>query len=152
MNFPERSELKKLHREDDGFDREVNVNVIEKQKTYIWIRLHLKSELNIENGTIVTMQYKPTSEILNLVFGAYNKKNLVKDADDQVIEYTAEDDKKCLCLLVDLDEINSNKNIPFIRTLFKESKYFDTNNLLIREDEMSFHVNNQVLDYYLINF
>jgi hypothetical protein len=37
---------------------------------------------------------------------------------------TTEDDTKCLCLMVNEDEIQTGEHIPFIRTLFKTSKHY----------------------------
>ena len=46
-----------------------------------------------------------------------------RDLDEELVSYDPEDDKKILTLMVDSDELESDK-IPFIRTLFKTSSYY----------------------------
>ena len=155
MSFPSRKELQnKIHTDiiEDDFDRDTTVNVIEKQSTYIWIRCYLRNEKDIEIGEKINMKYLPTGETLPTIFGAYNKQNLNKDFDDEVVEYTNEDDKTCLCLMVNLDFINdTNNGIPYLRSLFKDGRFYNSNNLLIREDEIAFFLDGEgELDYYLM--
>jgi hypothetical protein len=153
-NFPTREDLNKEFTKEvfggDDFDREVNTTTIEKQATYIWIRIYLKNEQDIEIGSKINMKYLPTGETLETTFGAFNKKNLNKDFDDEVIGYESEDDKTCLCLMINLEWVNNpNNNIRFIRSLFKDGRFFDSNNLLLREDEVSFILDGYgELDYY----
>jgi hypothetical protein len=155
-NFPSREELTKSFASEvfggDEFDREVSAVVTEKQATYIWIRIYLKNEQEIEVGSKINMKHIPTGESLETIFGAYNKKNLNKDFDDEMVEYESEDDRTCLCLMVDLEHINNpNNGIRFIRSLFRDGRFFDSNNLLIKEDEVSFILDGYgELDYYLM--
>ena len=93
-DFPTREDLNKSFASEvfggDNFDRESSVVVTEKQATYIWIRIYLKNEQEIEVGSKINMKYIPTGETLTTTFGAYNKKNLNKDFDDEMVEYSPE--------------------------------------------------------------
>jgi len=153
-SFPSREDLKNKQPvvSDDGFDREMEINIKEKQKIFIWIRIFLKEEQDIEIGSKINMIYKPSGESMGTVFGAYNKKNVNSDNEEQVVEYVSDDDKTCLCLMVDLETINDiDNNLDYLRTIFKDGRYFDSNNLFIREDELSFVLDGYgELDYYLL--
>ena len=106
-------------------DSDIIINETEKQKVYFWIRLLLKEEMNdIQIGDDFEICYLATNESINTKFIAFAKKNLNRDLDNSIINYDPEDDKKILCLMVDEEHIESD-SIPFIRTLFKTSKYFE---------------------------
>lgn len=125
--FPDRKVLKKEKmQEDDGFNRDLQTVVLEEQKLYTWIRVYLNEEdNNLEPGDKVYLKYEPSGEELELLFACYDKKGLVKD-EEEVVEYDSEDDKKVLCLMLDMNEVNyRGDHIPFIRTLFKESIHFE---------------------------
>lgn len=108
----------------DSEDREIKSEIVEKQKVYFWIRLFLKEELNdIEIGDDFEMCYKVSGESLTTKFIAFGKKNLNRDLDSQIVNYDPEDDKKSLTLMVDSDYFESD-DLPFIRTLFKTSSYY----------------------------
>lgn len=126
------------------------VKMVEKQKTYTWIRLYLREELtNVNVGDSIILNYSPCSEFLDTSFACFGKKGLEKDADG-VINYTGEDDRKVLCLMVDLDWINSSNEIPFMRTLFKNSIHFEYQ--MIRHVDLYAIHNGKKLDYYDIDF
>lgn len=129
---------------------DVQINVIEEAKVYEWSRLYLSDEYNdIEKGDKVTITYTESGETYDLVFASYNKTGLTKNADG-VIDYTGEDDKKVLCLMVDIKEVENKQDIPLIRTLFRGSKYY-THNLLRRTD-LTFTHNGNILEYYSVDF
>jgi hypothetical protein len=127
-----------------------DMKVIEEQKIYIWIRLFLKEESNVEIGDNIFMTYTPSGEKLETKFICYGKTGLSKDHDDleKITNFNPEDDKKVLCLMVNQDTINKGIDIPFIRTLFKTGIHYEYQ--LVKRDELLF-INsrtNQTLDYF----
>ena len=125
-----------------------DMKVIEEQKIYIWIRLFLKEESNVEIGDNIFMTYTPSGEKLETKFICYGKTDMGKDHDDEIINYNPDDDKKVLCLMVDQEKINKGTDIPFIRTLFKISIHYQYQ--LLKRDELIF-VNSrtgETLDYF----
>ena len=99
--------------------------IVEKQKVYFWIRLYLKEEMDISPNTELKITYFESGESLNVKFVCYAKKGHEKDQDPNIAKYNNEDDKKVLCLMIDSDDLDKNSNnIPFIRTLFKTSRYY----------------------------
>ena len=127
-----------------------DMKVIEEQKVYIWIRLYLKEESDVQIGDEIFMTYKPSGEKLETKFICYDKTSLSKDHDDleKIINFNPEDDKKVLCLMVDQEKINKGTNIPFIRTLFKSSIHYQYQ--LLRRDELTFTNSRtgETLDYF----
>jgi hypothetical protein len=124
------------------------MKIVEEQKVYIWIRLFLKEESNVEIGDDIFMTYTPSGEKLETKFICYGKTDMGKDHDDEIINYNPDDDKKVLCLMVDQEKINKGTNIPFIRTLFKISIHYQYQ--LVKRDELIF-VNSrtgETLDYF----
>jgi hypothetical protein len=125
-----------------------DMKVIEEQKIYIWIRLFLKEESNVEIGDNIFMTYTPSGEKLETKFICYGKTDMGKDHDDEIINYNPDDDNKVLCLMVDQEKINKGTNIPFVRTLFKISIHYQYQ--LVKRDELIF-VNSRTgktLDYF----
>ena len=109
---------------------------IEKQKVYYWIRLYLKEELvDVNPGDDFEIRFQRSGETLMSKFVAFGKKNLNRDLDNVIVNYDPEDNPKCLCLMVDEEEMYSEK-IPFIRTLFKTSKFFEYQ--VYRREELTF--------------
>lgn len=124
------------------------MKIVEEQKVYIWIRLFLKEESDVQIGDNIFMTYTPSGEKLETKFICYGKTDMGKDHDDEIINYNPEDDKKVLCLMVDQEKINKGTDIPFIRTLFKISVHFQYQ--LVKRDELIF-VNSrtgEALDYF----
>jgi hypothetical protein len=126
------------------------MKVVEEQKVYIWIRLYLKKESNVEVGDDILMTYSQSGEQLETKFICYGKTDINKDHDDleKIINFNPEDDKKVLCLMVDQDKINKSNDIPFIRTLFKTSIHYQYQ--LVKRDELLF-INSrtgETLDYF----
>lgn len=119
-------------------DFKPRTKIAEKQKVYFWIRLYLKEEDTVSTpDDTVIIKYIHSGEELETKFICYGKKGLDKDNQDQIVNYTTEDDKKVLCLMVDSDKINYNSdNIPYIRSLFKISRYYEYQ--LSKRDELIF--------------
>lgn len=133
--------------------RETSVTTIEEQKTLIWTRIFLNDEDNtLKPGDKVYMKYIPSGEILETTFAAYNKKNVVSDKEGEVVqEYDPEDDKKVLCLAVDLDWLNKpTNNIPFIRTLFRQGRFYEIQ--LLKWSELKVYSDDKEFEYYTIDF
>ena len=105
--------------------RTTSSSVIEEQKVYIWIRLYLKEESDVESGDNILMTYKTSGEKLSTIFVWYDKKGIMKDHDEEIVNYNGEEDRKVLCLMVNQDHINKNTDIPFIRTLFKTGIHYE---------------------------
>jgi hypothetical protein len=124
------------------------MKIVEEQKVYVWIRLFLKEESDVQIGDTIFMTYTQSGEKLETKFICYGKTDMGKDHDDEIINYNPEDDKKVLCLMVDQEKINKGTDIPFIRTLFKISIHYQYQ--LVKRDELVF-VNSRTgenLDYF----
>lgn len=127
--------------------------ITQKQKIYFWIRLYLNEEVEIEPNDIVNIVYTPLNEVLETTFVCYSKPYSSKVDVDNLTEYNPEDDKKVLCLMVDQSSINENSDdIPFIRSLFKISKYYEDR--VMRKGELKFILekNDKDLEYFSIGF
>ena len=138
-------------------DYKPKTKVAEAQKVFIWIRLFIKNESDsfLPNDTI-TIRYTKSGEKLETKFICYGKSGLNTDVDSSgrrvITSYKSEDDKKVLCLMVDSERINKNSDdIPFIRTLFKSSRYFDYQ-LLKREDLQFIDKNGDSIEYFDVDF
>lgn len=138
--------------DSDGDEVSIGFEVIEESKIYSWSRVYSSEDQDgLDPGDIITITYVPTGETLDLEFATYNKTGLVKDSDG-VIDYNPEDDKKVLCLLVDIGEINDNNTIPFLRTLFKSGKWYQ-HQVLRRNDLIFTCVSKKMnIDYYSVDF
>ena len=110
----------------DDVDQDPKYNQVEKQIVYIWIRLYIKEELSdLKEGDNFSITYLESGEKMITKFICFGKKNSFKDSDDlNQIQMVGEDDMRCLCLMVNEEEIQSSEDISFIRTLFKTSKHF----------------------------
>jgi len=105
-------------------DEKTSVKIVQKQKTYFWVRIFLKDEMNdIEVNDEVIIKYY--DEELETKFISYGKKGLETDSETDNITDLKEDNKKVLCLMVDSDLINKGEDIDFLRTLFKGSIYYE---------------------------
>lgn len=124
---------------------------IEKSKSYFWIRVYLSEEVDITPGDDITIKYVNSGEKLNTKYVCFSKKNIISN-EININKYDSEDDTKVLCLMVDEDKINHHSDdIPFIRKLFRNSRYFDyelfkTNDLILTIDRTSLQ-----LKYYMID-
>ena len=85
-------------------------------------------------------------------FVCYGKKGLEKDHDNEVVNYSNEDDSKILCLMIDETTVNFGEGIGFIRTLFKTGRHYEYQ--LVRRDELLFinKRNGVILDYFDCDF
>lgn len=133
-------------------DFKPRTKIAEKQKVYIWIRLYLKEEdTKTKPNDPVKITYT-NGEELDTTFICYSKKGIQHDS-NEIVNYDTEDDRKVLCLMVDLDRINTNSDdIPFIRTMFKTGRYYEYQ--LIRRDEFKFlnTKTNEIYEYYDVEF
>jgi len=125
-----------LEKISESKERKTKTSIIESQKVYFWIRIYLKEEMDVTEGDIYQMEYIPSGELLTTKFVSHGKKNLNKDHEDQIINFDPDVDKKILCLMVDENDINTRNDIPFIRTLFKTSKFYDYQ--IIRRSDLTF--------------
>jgi hypothetical protein len=128
-------------------DFKPRTKIAEKQKVFFWIRLYLSEEDNISTpDDAVVIKYVNSGEELETKFICYAKKNLEKDNKDQIVNYTTEEDKRVLCLMIDSDRINKESDdIPFIRTLFKTSRYYEYQ--LSKRNELVFTNKNKGATY-----
>lgn len=125
--------------------------IIEEQRVYFWIRLYLKEEISdIKEGDDFEISYN--DERLSVKFICFGKKNSVRDYEGELTNYDSENDNKILCLMVDENEINTNDSIPFIRTLFKTSRFYEYQ--LIRRDDLKFKNTRteEIMDYIDCDF
>ena len=90
---------------DTDNNQDILTKIIEEQKVYYWIRVLLKEEVSITPGNEIEMIWLPTGEKLKTIFSSYNKLGLNNDT-NHIIDANLEDDKKCLCLLVNMNDIN----------------------------------------------
>ena len=144
-------ELDKIDFENSEYDRIYKKE--DKQKVYFWIRVYLSEETNIEPGDSVNMKYIHSGEELETTFICYAKKgasHIDYENDEPVItNYNAEDDTKCLCLMVDEERINyDSEDILFIRRLFRIGRHYEYE--LIRPAELTLTIDRteEKLDYY----
>lgn len=117
---------------------DLTTKVVEKQKVYFWIRLFLKEECDdIQAGDSINLYYSPTNEKLETTFICFDKKGLQKNHEDEIVNFNPEDDKKILCLMIDEEIVNNSDEIPFIRTLFKNSRFFEYQ--VVKRSELLFN-------------
>ena len=137
----------------DSVDQNVLSKVTEEQKVYFWIRLYLKDDnINAEIGDDISINWKLSGEKLITKFICYGKTGLSKDHQDEMTNYNPEDDKKCLCLMIDSKMVNFNNDIPFIRTLFKTGYHYEYQ--LVKREDLQFIIdkNGMILDYFECDF
>lgn len=144
-------ELDKIDFENSDYDKIYKKE--EKQKVYFWIRVYLSEEVDIKPGDSISIKYTPSGEKLETTFICYAKKGSghidYEDGEPVVTNYNAEDDTKCLCLMVDEERINYNSDdIPFIRKLFRIGRWYEYE--IVRRTELIL-TNDRTevkLDYY----
>lgn len=125
--------------------------IVEKQKVFFWIRVYLNQEISIEPNTDVKLTYLESGESLITKFITYAKKGTERNLNEMVINYNPEDDTKVLCLMIDSDRIDNNSNdIPFIRSLFRISRWYSPQ--ILRLSDLQISVNDTPLEYYDIDF
>lgn len=166
--FPDRKELAKRSYRDSIIESAKSIDVekidyknvdfgpqnkvVEEQKVYFWIRVYLKEDTEIEPGTDITITYTPNEESLVAKFICYAKKGHEKDKQQDVVNYNSEDDKRILCLMVDADRIDKkSEDIPFIRTLFRISRWYQPQ--ILRLSEFKITDSSEIeLEFYDIDF
>lgn len=125
--------------------------IIEAQKIYIWIRLYLKEDDSklLPNDNVI-LSYK--NELLITKFICYGKAQVHDDIEDFMVKYDSEDNKKILCLMIDIDRINHNSDIPFLRTLFKMGIHYEYQ--LVKREDLRFIIDRtgELIDYYDSDF
>jgi len=156
--FPDRKSLTK-ECSVDGHEFDVEISQLEEQKVFTWIRIYLNEEIEIEKGSDINITYTPTNEEVTVKFLSYNKSFSNKNMDD-ISKYSDEEDKKVLCCMIDLNIINQNsEDIPFLRTLFKSSRWH-RDQIYRRSDMLVTYDNgcqedgylNTKIDYFHIDF
>ena len=148
------NEIKKIDTKNlnDDADKKAQTNIVEEQKIYFWIRLFIKEEENkqVEKGDKIFITWKPTGEQLETQFLTYGKVGLDKNHEDEINEYVNEEDPKILCLMVDINKVNNNDDIPFIRTLFKSGNHYEYQ--LMKRNQLLFLHKDEAIDYYDCEF
>jgi hypothetical protein len=136
----------------DGEDYLPKTKIIQKQRTYLWMRLYMKQEIDIEPETKVQIQYLNGKESLDSFFMYFGKKGLERNKDGEIVNFNPEDDKKILCLLIDVDKLDvDNKDIPYMKTLFPLGKYYQPQ--YVKKMDFTFVLENGTeLDFYEIDF
>jgi hypothetical protein len=128
--------------------RPIAIHHVERQKTFLWIRLYLNNEVNLQPNDTVSINY--SIEQLDTKFVCYAKTGSEKDEGEFINHYNPEDDKRVLCLMVDHGDLETNSLIPTIRSLFKNTIWYRYN--LLKRDELTFTHNGKVLEYYDTEF
>jgi len=133
-------QIKELNTQEIDFTQltdQVQVEEKEKAMVYLWIRLYLKEETrDTKNGDQITIQWQ--NEKVPTTFIGFNKKGLVQDHDG-IVNADLEEDLTGLILMIDerlIKDPLKSLNQPFIRTLFKESPYFEYQ--VYRREELTF--------------
>jgi hypothetical protein len=144
-------DLNKIDYSDTNF--KPRSEITEKQKEFFWIRLFLNDEdTSLTQGDDITIKDLVYDEELEVKYMFYGKKNLHKDADN-IINYDPEEDKKCLVLMIDTDKVNQNsEHIPYIRSLFTNSRYFSHQIIRIEDLEFVVKKTGEKLKYYSVDF
>ena len=127
------------------------VEQVEEQVEYAWIRIYLYEEDNeLKSGDVVKITYMG-NEVVESIFGAYEKEGLTKDHDDEVINYVSGDDHKILCCMVDIGAINrKSDHIPNLRTFFRSSWHYQEN--LFFKDDLIITSGDREYKYHSISF
>ena len=135
-----------------GEDFQPLTKIIQKQRSYIWIRLYVKEEIDINPETKINFVYNDGQEIIETYFMYFGKKGLERNQDGEIVNFNPEDDKKILCLMMDVERIDyNNHDIPYMKTLFKLGKYYKPD--YIRKNDFSFVLEDETnLNFYDIDF
>lgn len=165
-HFPDRKEIKKtyidsiveqaksLNLDDIDYsqtDFKPRNQIVEEQKVYFWVRVYLHEEVKIEQNTDVNIKYVESGEVLTAKFICFAKKGAERNQVENVINFNPEEDPKIWCLMIDANRIDKDSDdIPFIRTLFRISRWYSPQILRLNDLEVSF--NDQIVSYYDIDF
>lgn len=121
------------------FRENLELKILQEQLEYYWIRVYTKEEYDLKPGTLFTLSHLPTGEQLELIFTNYDKVGKTGVQSQDLEEYEAEEDKKALCLLVNMTDLYKNDDVNFIRTLFRNSKYYEER--LLKRRDLVFETN-----------
>lgn len=149
-------QVKNINTKDlsEDVDQSPVYNQIEKQRVYVWIRLFIKDELSdLKEGDNFSITYLESGEQMITKFICFGKKNSFKDSQDlNQVQIVTDDDPKCLCLMVDEEDIQNGEHVPFIRSLFKTSKHFEYQ--VYRRDDLQFknERTGQIVEYIDCDF
>lgn len=128
------------------------VNIIDTHKSYIWIRVHLRSDFinSSKLGDDFKIIWDETGEELECKFITFGKKGRNSDWED-IINYEKEFDESIMILMVD-EELIKSDNIPFIRSLFPNYKWYTES--VFRTDSLKFYnkTSDLFLEYTFIQF
>jgi len=165
-SFPDRKEIKKTYVDNiieqaklidvekidyTNSDFKPRNQIIEEQKVYFWIRVYLHDEVSIDPNTDVTLTYLGSGEKLITKFICYAKKGAEKNQDENVINYNPDEDKKVWCIMIDSNRIDNNsQDIPFIRSLFRISRWYSPQ--ILRLSDLDISYNDTSISYYDIDF
>lgn len=133
-----------------NFKDSLSTNVIESQQEYYWIRLYINEESEFSPKDIITMTHLPTNESIDLIFTNYDKKKRTNKQSEDLEEFTLEEDKEILCLLVNMTKLHSDTDKDFIRTLFRKSKFYKER--LLKRKDIKFELNGNQITYYDVMF
>lgn len=138
-----------IDEDNRGFDLKIT-----KGKEYSWSRVFTKEDVDgLERGDDITFTYVPTGETLTVPFGSYDKVGLANSKDEDVTNYVSDDDKKVLCLLIDIDKINNNSSdIPNIRKNFRFSRHYYEDLFLKTDLVLTIDKTGEKIDYFRISF
>lgn len=129
-------------------------SVLEESKEYYWLRLYLRDELEAEKGDLIRLRYVPTEETIEMSYVCYEKKGNTNQHFSDIIEYVKEDDKKTLCLMVDVKEINKRQDINTLRKLFRCGHHYE--DMILRREDLVFEKKQEdswiKLDYFDADF
>lgn len=92
-------EIKKIDSKDlpENVTDKSSVKILENQKVYVWTRIYLKDEIpDLTEGDDFEIKYLMSNESLISKFICFGKSNLTKDHENQILNYTPENDKKDL--------------------------------------------------------
>lgn len=132
--------------------RDTKVNY-KKGKEYTWLRIITEDVIEMDSEDMVTLEYVPTGEKIEIPFRFYDKKGVTDNQDEDVIDYTSEEDKTSLCFLVDIDMLDNNSDdIPNIRRNFKASKYFEEDFFLKSDFTITINKTEEQIKYLKIYF
>ena len=139
---------------EDGQEFGVAFKTIEESKVYTWTRLYIRDEVDIKSGEHIRIKHTPTKEYIDLEFSSFEKKGFNRNENGEIIiNYESEEDKKILCLLVDMSFINkSDNNIPFLRSIFRGSDYYEEHVIRMMDFKFTHLEKETELDCYSVKF
>jgi hypothetical protein len=146
------NQIKDMDTESVGTKRKVSTKITQAQGTFGYIRVYLsESDDTLKPGDFIDIEYPEGIEKFQTTFISYGKDlGKVRDS-DELVDYVPEEDKKVLCLMVNIDHINYNSDhIPFLRSLFKMGRYFQYQ--LFKYEELNVKSELKDFQFFDINF